>query len=376
MNVPFHWVTYGKEEVEAVLKEIKDNWFSPRGPKIPELGQRFADIMGKKYGWPVSSGTGSIHLALLAAGVGEGDLVAVPSYTCSPGVYPVSYVGAIPVFVDCELETYGLDPEHLDQVLTEHGGKIVAAIPVDLYGAACKTEVLDVCRKHGVIVIEDVCESVGALYHDSEDRAGKWADFACYSMRGDKIVTALGTGGVVLTDDAEMFRVIKLWSDLGLKVDTTMGRYRDLEMIGFNYEIGNVACAFGIAQMDRLQEIVDGRRNSARMWREALADSEGIVQMAEYDGHVWYQYPLLFERLENVDQLDAMGERIVARGTPLIPPFWPMEKQPPYSGIEADCPQSTYASEHVFLFPCYPALTEEQVEYMAGVIMEEYAKVG
>jgi len=96
--------------------------------------------------------------------------------------------------------------------------------------------------------------------------------------------------------------------------------------------------------------------------------------MPDYSGHVWYQYPLLFEALSSVEQLDRLGERLVARGVPLIPPFWPMHRQPAYRHLPASCPWADYCSQHMLLFPCYPALTREQVDYMAQVIVEEYTR--
>jgi dTDP-4-amino-4,6-dideoxygalactose transaminase len=254
---------------------MADNWFSPRGPRLEEFGKRWAAFVGRKYGWPVSSGTGALHLALLGLGVGRGDVVAVPSYTCSPGVYPVTYVGATPLFIDCELETYGMDPDDLEKKLDEHtrlSGPVKAAIPVHLYGAGCRNRVLDVLRAYGVAVIEDACESDGGLYRGTEVPLGRYGDVACFSFRGDKVLTALGTGGMFVTDDPEVFRKMKLYSDLGLKNEATVGRYRDLEVVGYNYEISNPAAAFGMAQIDRMGKIIEGRRRAAAAWHAAIAE--------------------------------------------------------------------------------------------------------
>ena len=388
-KVPFHQVSIGRAEMDAVQEAMESNWLSPRGPKVPELGRAWADVVGHKHGIATSSGTGAIHVALLASGVGPGDTVIVPTYTCSPTVYPVSYVGATPVFVDCELETYGMDPAKLEDALWRTKPK--AIIVVDLYGSSCHEdtwEVLDAYRRrHELIVIEDACESVGGRYHAARlqepeiPMTGARADIGTFSLRGDKILTALGTGGIVTTNDDHLARMIAYYVDLGLHNDSTMGRYRDLACVGMNYEISNPAAACGIVQIERREEIVAGRRESAASWRDALAAAgatpETVVWMDDYPGHAYYQFPLLFPRLRGADDLDVVGERIQARSVPLIPPFWPMHLQPAYKAKwdgprkRAALANAEYASGHVLLFPCYPDLSEDDIAYMAAVITEE-----
>lgn len=384
MKVPFHHVDWGDEEVAAVMRSMKDNWFSPRGPALPEFGKRWAEFIGMEYAWPVSSGTAAIHLALLALGIGPGDYVAVPSYTCSPTVFPVSYVGAIPAFVDCDLETFGMCPDHLRRILQESGrGSIKAVIPTHVYGGACKKSVIAVAREYGLWVIEDACENAGGKYREPEWAhlyQGTQCDIGCFSFRGDKMLTTLGTGGAVACNSKSIMESIKYWSDLGLHNTSVMGRYRDLPVTGYNYEISNVAAAFGLAQIPKLPGFIEGRRRAAATWREVL-DAEGgshgvkVGYMKDYEGLVYYQFPIVFDRLREISELDELGEKVQARGVSLIPPFWPMSKQPMYLGIPADCPNAEWASEHVLLFPCYPSLKDEQIEYMAKVIVEEYVKI-
>src|SRR3990170_2004325 len=225
MKVPFHNVHFGATEVQAVMNALETNWLSPRGPAVAKMGMEWAEKIGMKYGLACSSGTGAIHLALTVAGVGRGDKVAVPTYTCSPTVFPVSYLGGVPVFVDCEFETYGMDPDALRQVLAGHD--IKAAVSVHLYGAACQDQIVDICREAGVPLIEDACESDGALYRDLNGIVGSRGDFGTFSFRGDKVLTALGTGGVVTTNDEAAFELLQYYCDLGLHNTSAMGRYRD-----------------------------------------------------------------------------------------------------------------------------------------------------
>ena len=164
------------------------------------------------------------------------------------------------------------------------------------------------------------------------------------------------------------------YSDLGLHNTSVMGRYRDLPVVGYNYEIGNPAAAMALVQMARREEIIAKRRANAAYWRAALDGCAArVAWMEDYPGHAYYQFPLRFPRLRDVTQLDALGEAVQKRGVPLIPPFWGMHRQPAYADSKAICPVSEYASEHVLLFPCYPALTPDDIQYMATVILEEEA---
>lgn len=385
-KVPFHQCSIGQAEMDAVQAAMESNWLSPRGPKVPELGRVWADVVGHEHGIATSSGTGAIHVALLASGVGRGDQVIVPTYTCSPTVFPVSYVGAEPVFVDCELETYGMDPARLEDALWRYKPK--AVIVVDLYGSSCHEETWEVLeayrRRHELIVIEDACESVGGHYHAMRGQeteipvTGARADIGTFSLRGDKILTALGTGGIVTTNDDQLAKMLAYYVDLGLHNDSTMGRYRNLACVGMNYELSNPAAACGIVQIERREEIVGARRTTAAEWRVQLGASDDRFRpMVDYPGHAYYQFPLLFPRLNGPDSLDVLGERLQARGVPLIPPFWPMHLQPAYAARwsgprkRAALANSEYASGHVLLFPCYPDLSEDDIAYMVAVITEE-----
>jgi dTDP-4-amino-4,6-dideoxygalactose transaminase len=387
MGIAFHHIEYDREDVRAVLEAIESNMMSPRGPKLEEFGKAWAGYVGKSYGWPVSSGTAAIHCALLALGVGKGYGVLVPSYTCSPTVFPVSYVGAEPIFVDCEPDTYCMNPEHMEELIERHGGrKKLAAVVTHLYGGAARKRCLDVCREKGVLLIEDACENAGGRYREPEVAhryQGSLSDAGCFSFRGDKMFTSLGTGGALVTDSEHVLREVKYWSDLGLHNTSAMGRYRDLPCIGYNYEMSNVAAAFGLSQIRLLASNVEKRRKAASLWREALGEElaasgmEGSLFLVEdYPGHCYYQFPIRFELLKTVEELDGLGRRLLDNGVPLIPAFWPMHRQPMYRDMGVnDCPVSEYCAEHTFMFPCHGGLSPSDVEYMASVVVRQYREI-
>ena len=383
MKVPFHNVEFDDQDVTAIMKALESNILSPRGPMLEKFGQAWAEYVGMAYGWPLSSGTAAIHCALLTLGIsGNHWKVFVPSYTCSPTVFPVSYVDAEPVFVDCEYETYGMNPMHLEVLLEEYKQyEWKAAIVTHLYGSACRPEIIQMLQDKGVMIVEDACENSGGKYIDPADKyQGTLGDIGCFSMRGDKMLTSLGTGGVCVSDNIEHINLIKKWSDLGLHNDMTAGRYRDLPVIGYNYEISNVAAAFGLSQIRNLQMSIDKRRIAADRWREILGVytaslDDSITWMDDYPGHCYYQFPLMFNGLKGVEQLDDLVGRLERMGVSLIPPFWPMHWQPMYRHLEAECPNSEYAGTHVLMFPCYGALTLAQIEFMVQVIVDEYKRI-
>lgn len=380
MRIGFHKVRFGEAEKNAVLAALDSNWLSPRGPEVKAFGEKWSQKIDVRHCWPQSSGTGSLHVALAALGVGQGDKVLVPTYTCSPGVFPVSYVGATPIFIDCEPETYGMNPEHLKRVLHKLPDTPKAAIPVHLYGSSCRWEVIELLRDRGIKIISDACESVGATFIDgpTERIVGSEADIGCYSFRGDKVLTALGTGGMTSTDSTDLHQQILYYTDLGLHNTKTMGRYRDLACLGFNYELSNPAAAFAIEQINRLPEIIRDRQAAAATWRQRL-DGLDVRLMPHYDGHVYYQFAIWFADLKD-GQLDVLGEKLIARGVPFIPPFWPMHMQPQYRDrwrevMVEPCPMAEAAANHVLMLPCYPDLEPLEIAWMAQQIEAAYAKV-
>src|SRR5262249_15412327 len=287
--------------------------------------REFADLCGVRHGVAVSNGTVSLHLALVAAGVGPGDEVIVPSLTFVATANVVRYCGAIPVFVDAELATWQLDPAALEAGIT---GRTRAIIPVHLYGHPCDMDpIRAVARRHNLAVIEDAAEAHGAEYRGR--RVGALGTIGCFSFYGNKIITT-GEGGMCVTDDARLAERLRSLRDHAMHPER---RYWH-EQIGYSYRMTNLQAALGVAQMGKIVNFVERKRRLAGWYAEMLAPlaAAGRIQLhpeAPWAGSVYWLYSVLV-KAGRVSRDEARG-RLDARGIETCPFFWPLHLLPPYA---------------------------------------------
>jgi pyridoxal phosphate-dependent aminotransferase EpsN len=322
----------GPREEGYVREAFASNWLSTVGPNIDAFEAAFA----KRIGLPavaLGSGTAAIHLGLQLLGVGPGDEVIVPTFTFVGSVNPIRYLGANPVFVDSDPATWMLDPAALERALRERTARrraTKAVMAVHLFGQSADMDpILEICRRHGVPVIEDAAEALGTTYKGSP--AGSLADVAAFSFNGNKIITTSG-GGMLVAQRKESVDRARFWAtqarDPGIA-------YHHTE-IGYNYRLSNVLASIGLGQLEVLDERVRQRRAVAFRYRDAFADLPAISFMpqAPYGLHTnWLSCFLVHEKRSRAtrdDVLNALAEaNVEAR------PLWkPMHLQPLYAGCE------------------------------------------
>ena len=261
-------------ELELLKEAVDSNWVAPLGPQVDAFEEELAEVAGVPYALALSSGTAAIHLALIVLGVGAGDEVACSSLTFSASANPVLYVGASPVFVDVDPDTWTIDPELLDRTLGERP-QVRAVIAVDLYGQCCDYNALsEICERHGVVLVQDAAESLGAEYRGAP--AGGQGRVAAFSFNGNKVITTSG-GGMLVSRDV---RLIEHARKLSTQAREPEPHYQH-EELGFNYRLSNLLAAVGRAQLEVLAERVDARRRVNARYRELLADAPGISFMPE-----------------------------------------------------------------------------------------------
>ncbi|HKP18396.1 MAG TPA: aminotransferase class I/II-fold pyridoxal phosphate-dependent enzyme [Gaiellaceae bacterium] len=261
-------------ELDLLLEAIESNWVAPLGPQVDAFERELADRVGVPHALALSSGTAALHLALVVLGVGAGDEVVCSSLTFSASANAVHYTGATPVLVDAAAESWTIDPELVERALAERP-KIRAVVAVDLYGQCCDYDGLaPICERHGVTLIQDAAESLGAAYGDAP--AGAQGDLAAFSFNGNKVITTSG-GGMLLSRNGD-------WIDHARKLSTQAREpaphYEHTE-IGFNYRLSNLLAAVGRAQLEVLGDRVAARRRVNQRYRELLADAPGISFMPE-----------------------------------------------------------------------------------------------
>ena len=261
-------------ELDLLKEAIDSNWVAPLGPQVDAFERELADLVGVPYALALSSGTAALHLALIVLGIGAGDEVACSSLTFSASANPVLYVGASPVFVDVDGDTWTIDPELLDRTLGERP-RIRAVVAVDLYGQCCDYDRLtEVCERRGVRLVQDAAESLGAVYHGGP--AGGQGELAAFSFNGNKVITTSGGGMLVSRDEG----LIEHARKLSTQAREPAPHYQHTEL-GYNYRLSNLLAAVGRAQLEVLSERVAARRRINARYRALLGDVPGITFMPE-----------------------------------------------------------------------------------------------
>jgi perosamine synthetase len=252
-------------EVSYATDAARNGW----GDKCYEYITRFEDSfkshLGVKYAIATSSCTGALHMGLAALGLGSGDEVILADINWIASAAPITYLGAKPVFVDVLTDTWCLDPERVEAAITP---KTKAIIAVHLYGNLCDMDaLLNIGKRHGIPIIEDSAEAIGSIFHGN--RAGSIGKFGSFSFHGTKTITT-GEGGMFVTNDSKLFETVLTLSNHGRSKTQTKQFCPDT--IGFKYKMSNVQAAIGCAQMERIEELIEGKRRIFQAYQEGLKD--------------------------------------------------------------------------------------------------------
>lgn len=270
----------GAAEEEAVLRALRGGWVAPLGPEVDAFEEEIAAYTGRDYAVALSSGTAALHLALLNLGVGPGDVVLTATMTFAATANAITYTGADPVFVDCD-GTGNIDVDLLEYALAamESDGKRVAAIvPVDLLGKIANYDrITEIAHRAGIPVLADSAESLGAWRNGRQ--AGSFGDAAILSFNGNKVMTTSG-GGMLLTDDADFAARTRY---LATQARQPVLHYEHTD-IGYNYRLSNILAAIGRAQLSRLDDMIEQRRQHRLRYRELFATIPGTEVFGSPDG--------------------------------------------------------------------------------------------
>ncbi|RDV09361.1 aminotransferase class I/II-fold pyridoxal phosphate-dependent enzyme [Arthrobacter sp. RT-1] len=263
----------GELEEKYVLQALRSGWIAPLGPDVDRFEQEMAARIGRRCAVALSSGTAALHLALLAHGVGPGDVVLTSTMTFAATANAISYTGAEPFFVDCLPESGNMDPLLLKEALRSlamAGERIGAIVPVDLLGKTVDySGIADIAAEFGIPLIADAAESLGAFHKGQA--AGSWGETAIFSFNGNKIMTTSG-GGMLLTDDEEVASRVRY---LATQARQPVVHYEHTE-VGFNYRMSNLLAALGRAQLVRLDEMIMRRRDHRQFYKQLFDGVPGV----------------------------------------------------------------------------------------------------
>ena len=394
------------EEQKYVQEAFDTNWVVPLGPNVNGFEADLEAFVGQdKHVVALSSGTAAVHLALLACGVGQGDEVIVQSFTFCASSNPITYLGATPVFVDSEYDTWNMDSQLLEEAIKDRiaktGKKPKAIVPVYLYGMPAKIdEMMAVADKYDIPVIEDAAEGFGSRYRGQV--VGTFGRYGVLSFNGNKMITTSG-GGALICPDMEAKNKIMWYATQAREAYP----YYQHEAIGYNYRMSNVCAGIGRGQMTIANDHIRHHRHIAGLYKEAFKDVEGITfhdEIAGMESNFWLSTILLDEHLkvkgqeaaydaavvgavggaagvvhasetihtdcEPNNNVEAMRKALDAEGIEARPLWKPMHRQPVYK----NCPAYVNGvSETLFkrglCLPSGPYVTDEDVERIVSTIL-------
>ncbi len=348
---------------------LDTTWISSIGAFIERFERGIAELCQVEHAVSCCNGTVALHLALLGLGIGPGDEVLVPSLTYVATANAVRYCGAEPVFVDSDRRTWNLDPADLARKVTP---KCRAVIAVHLYGKpAAMEEILALARRHGLAVVEDVAEAIGATYRGRP--AGSLGDVATFSFFGNKVITC-GEGGMVLARDAAVGRTIRQLKGQGQDFER---RYW-FPVVGYNYRMTNVAAALGLAQLERIGDYLAARDEIAAWYREELDGHPDLVLQAVDPGErsVNWLWSLVLAG-GAPPRRDRTMAALREAGIDSRPFFYPCHTLPPYRrAAPHDCPQAEWLSERGLSLPTWVGMTRQHVRRVAAALLQALAGEG
>jgi dTDP-4-amino-4,6-dideoxygalactose transaminase len=259
-------------EKKYIKESFDSNWIAPAGPNLENFEKEICQKVGINYSVALSSGTAAIHMALKASGIKEGDIVICQSFTFSATANPIIYEKAIPVFIDSDFETWNINPKNLEEALIKYPDA-KALIIVHLYGLTCNMdEIMKLCKKHNVILIEDAAESLGSTYKGKH--TGTFGDYGVFSFNGNKIITTSG-GGILVSNNQERIEKVRFWS--------TQSRDKALHYqhseLGYNYRMSNISAGIGRGQLKVLNQRIEKRNQIFNYYKKNLGKNRNIEFM-------------------------------------------------------------------------------------------------
>lgn len=395
------------KEMDYIKEAFDTNWVVPLGPNVNGFEKDLEEFVGQgKRVVALSSGTAAVHLGLIAAGVKAGDEVIVQSFTFCASTHPITYLGATPVLVDSEPDTWNIDPVLLEEAIKDRIKKTrkkpAAIVPVYLYGMPAKIdEIMSVANKYDIPIVEDAAEGMGSLYKNRV--CGTFGDYGVLSFNGNKMITTSG-GGALICPNEEMWRRVMFFATQAREAYP----YYQHEEIGYNYRMSNICAGIGRGQMTVLEDHIAHHRRIADIYRELFKDVEGITFHDEQEGmksNFWLNTIVLDEnlRLKNEDQayaetikgavggaagvvhnsdsahtdcepnvnVEAMRLALDAVGIEARPLWKPMHKQPVYRNVPA---YVNGISEELFhkglCLPSGPCVSEDDALWIVDTIKE------
>lgn len=358
----------GEQETTNVLECVTSGWISSQGRFIAEFEKAFSGYLGGGYAIAVSNGTVALQLGLTALGIGRGDEVIVPDFTFGASINAIIHAGAIPVLADVDPETWTLDLDELRKLITS---RTKAIMPVHLYGQPARIdEIKEIASEHGIFVIEDCAEALGATYKNR--RVGLDGDCMCFSFFANKTITT-GEGGMVVFKDARLAELARILRDHGMNPQK---RYWH-EYPGFNFRMTNMQAAVGVAQMNRIEEFLTRRKSVFQTYDSLLSGHQdfSLLPKNDWSENSYWLYTLVLNEYGD-EARDQLIKQLGYRGIDARPGFYPMHQMNPYREFGRGAyPVTSYLSSNSISLPSSPGLSKEDIHHIVAIFLEELARL-
>jgi len=382
-------IFYGKQninqqDINAVIDVLKSD-FLTQGPMIELFEKRVAEYCGAKYAVAVSNATAALHIACMAAGIGDGDILWTVPNTFVASANCGRYCGATVDFVDINPNTYNMDVDELAEKLKNAQVHPKIVVPVHFSGQSCDMErIHELSKEYGFIVLEDASHAIGAEYKDTKIGSCKYSDMTVFSFHPVKIITT-GEGGMVLTNNESLYKKLHLFRSHGITRDGELLKhvpdgpwyYEQLDL-GFNYRMTDLQAALGCSQMDRLDEFVSRRRFLAKRYDMFLKELPVQIPYQNIEANSsWHIYVVRvdFSKI-NISKRDMFAQ-LKEKGIVLNVHYIPVHTQPYYHKLgfkKGDFPKSEHYYEEAFTLPLYYDLTEQQQDKIVMALKEVIAE--
>ena len=365
--IPVNEPLLNGNEKKYLCECIDTGWISSEGPFVKEFESKFSKTVNREFGISVTNGTAALEIAVRAIGITEGDEVIMPTFTIISCAEAVTRVGGVPVLVDSDPDTWNMCVDQIESKITP---KTKAIMVVHIYGLPVDMDkVLDIAKRHNLKIVEDAAEMHGQTYNGRP--CGSFGDISIFSFYPNKHITT-GEGGMIVTNDEELAEKCRSYRNLCFQRDV---RYVHEELSG-NYRFTNLQAAVGLAQLERLEEFVEKKRNMGRRYTELLKDVKGIKLPKEYEGdnqNIYWVYGIVLGdeiKCDNREFVKNLGEKGVGSRTF----FWCMHEQPVYTerGLfkNEKYPVAEKLARKGLYIPSGLALTDEQIECVADVVRQ------
>ena len=376
-NIPLFKIYWDEHDVEKVSSVIKKGTYWAIGPEIKEFEKKVAEYVGVKYALAVNSGTSALHVILAAHDIGKGDEVIVPSFTFIATANAPLFVGAKPVFAEIEGETYGLDPVDVERRITP---KTKAIMPIHYGGSPCYIEKLKhIANKRNLILIEDAAESLGAMVNNK--KVGSFGDSAILSFCAPKVIT-MGEGGMIFTNSRDVYEKTRLIYNHG-RAETSdyFSSTEQMEYItlGYNFRMSTMTAALGIAQLEKINTIIDLRRKNTNYLSEKLSNLKEVEIPKEPTNYfpVYQMYTIRIrgrkgtrDRLKQYLNQNGIGAKVY-----FDPVHLSLFYRRKFGYKSGELPVTERISQEVLTLPMYPGLTKSEMDYIVEMVKEFFSSL-